>query len=133
MGLHYRRCYECILIGQKTGGKSKWCIDTTVENIILDIRKPRPGDDSHPTEKPIELMSRFIEWHSQEDDIVLDPFCGSGTTCVAAKMLGRNYIGIDISEKYCQIARDRLEAVEKGITLQELKSGQQTLFGDNNG
>src|ERR1035437_1252321 len=49
----------------------------------------------HPTQKPIKLMSRIIEASSNPADLILDPFAGSGTTCVAAKMLGRRYIGIE--------------------------------------
>ena len=60
--------------------------------------------------------------------MVVDPLCGSGTTCVAAKMLGRNYIGIDISEEYCQIARDRLKALDTGVPVAEAKAGQMGLF-----
>jgi len=55
----------------------------------------------------------FIDGFSNENDIILDPMCGSGTTCVAAKELGRNYIGIDISEKYCKVSRERLNATNK--------------------
>jgi len=63
----------------------------------------------HPTQKPVELMKRIIEDFSKEDDIVLDPFLGSGTTAVACKQLGRNYIGIELSKEYCSIAKKRLE------------------------
>ena len=82
----------------------------------------------HPTQKPLELMIWCVEHNSKEGDLILDPFCGSGTTCVAAKMLDRHYIGIDISEKYCEIARKRVEAAEKGITVKELEKGQGVLF-----
>jgi len=81
----------------------------------------------HPTQKPLPLMVWCLENYSQPADLILDPFCGSGTTCVAAKMLGRNYIGIDISEKYCEIARQRLEAVETGVPVKEQKQGQLAL------
>jgi len=82
----------------------------------------------HHATFPLPLPLYFIQHFSKEGDLILDPFCGSGTTCVAAKMLGRHYIGIDISEKYCQIARKRIEAAEKGITVKELEKGQKTLF-----
>ena len=60
----------------------------------------------HKNEKPLSLMRRAIAL--TDADIILDPFCGSGTTLVAAKQLGRRYIGIEISPKYCKIAEQRL-------------------------
>ena len=63
---------------------------------------------SHPTQKPIELIKYLVNCFSSEGMTILDPFLGSGTTAVAAKQLKRNFIGIEISEKYCKIARDRL-------------------------
>jgi site-specific DNA-methyltransferase (adenine-specific) len=62
----------------------------------------------HPTQKPVELFKWLIEKYTTEGDTILDPFMGSGTTLVAAKYLGRNATGIEISEKYCEIARSRL-------------------------
>ena len=82
----------------------------------------------HPTQKPLGVMRWILERYSKPNDLILDPFCGSGTTCVAAKMLGRRYIGIDISEKYCEIARQRLEAVDTGVPVREQNIGQQPLF-----
>ena len=61
----------------------------------------------HPTQKPIALMKWCIRI-AGEDEVILDPFMGSGTTLVAAKALGRKAIGIEISEKYCEIAVKRL-------------------------
>ena len=66
------------------------------------------GKENHPTQKPLALIKWLVITFSDKCDIILDPFLGSGTTAVAAKQLGRKYIGIEISEKYCQIARDRL-------------------------
>lgn len=62
----------------------------------------------HPTQKPIELIKYLVNSFSKENDIILDPFLGSGTTAVAAKQLHRNFIGIEISQKYCDIANARL-------------------------
>ncbi len=62
----------------------------------------------HPTQKPVELIKYLISKFSEEVETVFDPFLGSGTTAVAAKQLGRKYIGIELSEKYCEIARQRL-------------------------
>lgn len=62
----------------------------------------------HPTQKPVSLFGAIIKDYCIEGGVILDCFLGSGTTAVAAKQLGRNYIGIEISEKYCEIARQRL-------------------------
>jgi len=66
----------------------------------------------HPTVKPIKLMSYLVTLGSREGDIILDPFVGSGTTCISAKMLNRKWIGIDCYPEYCEIASARLENCE---------------------
>ena len=76
---------------------------------IIDYRKIPSTDFVHPTQKPVGLMEYLIENNTEENDIVADFMCGSGTTCVAAEKLGRRWLGCDISEKYCQIARERIE------------------------
>lgn len=68
--------------------------------------KERTG---YPTQKPVLLLNQIISIATDEGDIVLDPFCGSGTTCVSAKSLGRRYIGIDISKEAVTLANTRLE------------------------
>lgn len=74
----------------------------------------------HPTEKPLKLMTWCIELYTQPNDLILDPFLGSGTTAVAAYQTGRRCIGIEISEDYCDIAVKRIkEAVaQKTIALE---------------
>ncbi|MBD3282077.1 MAG: site-specific DNA-methyltransferase [Candidatus Portnoybacteria bacterium] len=62
----------------------------------------------HPAIFPDKLAERHIKSWSNEGDLILDPMCGSGTTCKMAKLLKRNYIGIEISKDYCEIARKRL-------------------------
>ncbi len=66
-------------------------------------------DRQHPTQKPMHLVGQLIGLFSNYGDLILDPFMGSGTTLRAAKDLGRRAIGIEIEEKYCQIAAKRLE------------------------
>lgn len=67
----------------------------------------------HPTQKPITVMRWCIGLIKPKPKIIVDPFCGSGTTCVAARSLGIDYIGIDRSEEYCDIARRRLKKKTK--------------------
>jgi DNA modification methylase len=79
---------------------------------INDYR-PANIDSCHPCPKPISFISKLIARVSIEDsDLILDPFAGSGTTCVAAQQLGRKFIGIEIEERYCKIARERLKQRE---------------------
>lgn len=76
---------------------------------FLPERQSNKGDwIDHPTQKPIRLMERAIELLTQDDSTVLDPFAGSGTTLIAARNLGRNFIGCDLEYKYVEIARRRL-------------------------
>ncbi len=84
----------------------------------------------YPTQKPILLLERIIEISTDEDDIVLDPFCGSGTTLVASKLLNRKFIGIDMSKDAIEITNSRLknpiktesELLNKGIEKYQNKS-----------
>lgn len=66
----------------------------------------------HPTQKPVELMQQLLQIHSNEGDVVLDPFLGSGTTAVAAVNTNRHYIGFELDEKYFDIACKRLDEAE---------------------
>ena len=65
----------------------------------------------HPTQKPLWLMRELLQVHSKADSVVLDPYCGSGTTLVAARELGRHCIGIEAEEKWVEMATKRLQAV----------------------
>lgn len=71
--------------------------------------------NNHPAPFPIELPSRCILATTNENDIVFDPFLGSGTTAVACKMLKRNYIGCEISPEYCKIAEDRIKSISNTL------------------
>jgi len=82
----------------------------------------------HPAVFPEQLAEDHILSWSNPCDLVVDIFSGSGTTCKMASRLGRRYIGIDISEEYCQIARDRLRAVDTGVPVKEARAGQGALF-----
>jgi DNA modification methylase len=117
MGWRYRRSYETILVASKKGGSMKWYDNSKkVENIIRPITKIIPQSDYHPTVKPISLMEFFIRLHSQEGETILDPFCGSGTTGIAAISMGRDFIGIEIDPKYCEMAEKRIKN-ESGLLI----------------
>lgn len=94
------RQWEAICFYQLVGHKF-------IKRIPDVIHNDRTGNNLHPTEKPVDLMMRLISCN--EGDIILDPFMGSGTTLRAAKDLGRKAIGIEIEEKYCEIAVKRLQ------------------------
>lgn len=67
------------------------------------------GNKRHPTEKPLSALIPLIEAYSNKGDVVLDPFCGSGTTCAAAKLLGRRYLGIELNEQFQTLAQERID------------------------
>jgi len=79
---------------------------------IWSFPTERASRVNHPAPFPVELPKRCIEMYSFVGDVVLDPFNGSGTTCVAAKSTGRTYVGVDLSDEYCAIATTRLDSVE---------------------
>ncbi|MCD7802128.1 MAG: site-specific DNA-methyltransferase [Clostridiales bacterium] len=85
----------------------------TVWDISNNKSKEELAFGKHPTQKPIRILKRMIKLASKEGDLMLIPFSGSGSECVAAKMTGRKYIGIEIDSDYCDIARTRLQNVEE--------------------
>ena len=101
---YYLNSFELILMLRK--GKARNINNMGTSNIVRvpNIIKTK----KHPTEKPAELMKVFVENSSQPGDIVLDPFMGVGGVGVACKMTGREFIGIEIDEKYFDIAEERL-------------------------
>ena len=107
LGWRYRRQHEMVMVAHRRGGKLAWASEETpaAPNVVAMM----PGRDrEHLNEKPLKLVSGFIARHTQPADLVLDPFMGSGTTLRAAKDLGRRAIGIELEERYCEIAVQRL-------------------------
>ena len=85
---------------------------TAVEDIFTDINRLEAQSKEklgYPTQKPLALLERIIKASSNEGDVVLDPFCGCATACVAAENLGRHWIGIDISPKAVELVNMRLQ------------------------
>ena len=75
--------------------------------------KPTPRRNIHPTAKPIKLMSYIITLTTRENDIVLDPFIGSGTTAISSILLKRRFIGFEREEEYYKIATERIKYYQK--------------------
>jgi site-specific DNA-methyltransferase (adenine-specific) len=99
---------------------------TNPSNLWNDISVPfwsMPENTDHPTQKPEKLIAKLILASSKPDDVVLDPFLGSGTTSVAAKKLGRHFIGIEIEEEYCLLAERRLQLVALDASIQGYSGG----------
>ena len=111
MNLHFINSTEAwvyFVHGSKTGkynNKGK-AIHDYIQTSTIGAKEKKHG--KHPTQKPVALMEFFIDILSDKDDLILDPFMGSGTTLRAAKDLGRRVIGIEIEERYCEIAVKRL-------------------------
>ena len=80
--------------------------------------KDRTG---YPTQKPIELLERIINASSNEGDMVLDPFCGCATTCVAAEKLNRKWVGIDVSKEAYELVKSRLNEIPKQLMVSDVK------------
>ena len=87
--------------------KYVWYTHAKKHNLLYFARDSQKLS-MHPTQKPVELCEYLIKTYTNEDELILDNCCGSGTTGVAAKNLDRHYILIEKEEKYCQIARTRL-------------------------
>jgi len=81
--------------------------------FIRDTKDKR----EHPTQKPSELFSSILKDYSGEDAVIFDPFLGSGTTAIACMNTNRNYIGIEISPEYCEIARKRVQEAKDSMGL----------------
>jgi site-specific DNA-methyltransferase (adenine-specific) len=105
---------------------------TFPSNIWTDITVPfwsMPENTEHPTQKPEKLIAKLMLASSNQNDIVLDPFLGSGTTSVVAKKLSRQYIGIEREKEYCLLAEKRLALAEQNKSIQGYETG---VFLDRN-
>lgn len=80
------------------------------EDSVLEVPRPRASLE-HPTAKPVQLVVRCLANSSRPDDVVLDPFVGSGSTLVACELLSRRGLGMELDPRYCDVAVARLEAI----------------------
>jgi site-specific DNA-methyltransferase (adenine-specific) len=111
----HKKCRICGEMIKDYGGKKSQIhpYGTLLSDVWADIHRIRHNTrrDAHPCQLPEPLLERLILMTTDEGDIVLDPFIGAGTTALAAKRLGRNYIGIDIDPKYKKIVADKIKKV----------------------
>ncbi|OBQ41173.1 MAG: DNA modification methylase, partial [Anabaena sp. MDT14b] len=94
-------------------------LGNTMKKDIIESPVEITKNNHHPAVYPMYIIQELIKLLTQECDFVLDPFCGSGTTCIAARNLNRNYLGIEINPDYVNLANNRME---------ESDSQQQELF-----
>jgi site-specific DNA-methyltransferase (adenine-specific) len=99
---------------------------THPSNLWTDISVPfwsMPENTNHPTQKPEKLIAKLILASSKPGDVVCDPFVGSGTSCVVAKKLGRQFVGIELEEEYCALALARLARADTDNRIQGYHEG----------
>lgn len=112
---YYMQKCEFILMLRKGSARDINNIGTV--NVFCDLNPFK--NKFHPTEKPVSLIKKLIENSTKINDIVLEPFAGSGTTLIAAKEAGRNYVGSEIDKKYYDIALKRLNNTAKRVETQQ--------------
>ena len=108
----HKRCRVCNAYLKDYGGKKDQMhpFGYLVSDVWTDIHRIRHAvrRDEHPCQLPIPLLERIVLMSTDPGDVILDPFLGTGTTAIAAKALGRRFIGIDVDPDYAQIARDKI-------------------------
>jgi len=108
----HKRCRKCGYLHKDYGGKkaSLHPFGPLVSDVWTDIHRIKHNKyrDEHPCQLPVHLLERIILMSTDEGDIILDPFSGTGTTAIAAKRLGRKYIGFELDQEYAQISESKL-------------------------
>lgn len=109
----FLNAWESIVVGKQPGAYwgSKYMPN------VFNFQAPKGKNRIHPTQKPLELIKKLIVLTTKINGVVLDPFMGSGTTAIACKQLGRQFIGFEISKEYCKSANERLNAISEAIRL----------------
>jgi|YNPBryantNP2012_1023418.scaffolds.fasta_scaffold10730_2 site-specific DNA-methyltransferase (adenine-specific) len=108
----HKRCRKCGYLHKDYGGKkgSLHPFGPLLSDVWTDIHRIKHNKyrDEHPCQLPVHLLERVILMSTDEGDIVLDPFSGTGTTAIAAKRLGRRYIGFEVDKEYVRISEEKL-------------------------
>jgi len=115
----FRSDFELAVYCQKEKGKDTFNfleqkLMTSLDHVTIGNK-----DSTHPTEKPLYCFKKYVRIMSNPNDIILDPFAGSGTTLVAAELLGRKWTGIEISKEYCADAENRVKEAKEQSALFE--------------
>ena len=103
---HYLHDVEYVAVMRPP--RSTFVTDAPFDDYRKVLRAYNDGDKLHPAQKPVGLMGKYIRTLSRPGDLVVDPYCGSGTTGVACVLDGRRFVGIEVNAKYCEIARRRI-------------------------
>lgn len=116
MNIHYVNSTECWIyfVNKDTSGtfnNNGEVLHDFLESSVTPISEKKHG--KHPTQKPLKILNELISTLTNPNDIVLDPFMGSGSTCVSAALNGRRYIGIELSEEYHAIAQSRINNINE--------------------
>ncbi len=112
MGYHFRRTYEDILFFVRPGGEKRRLANLGVSDILRCKRLK--GDALYPTEKPCQVLGTLVQQSALPGELVLDPFCGSGSTGEAALVNGCRFLGIDITPEAVRRTRERLSKLSEG-------------------
>ena len=105
----YHHRFEPILYGWLPNGAHFFVEDRTQDDVF-EVEKPHVSDQ-HPTTKPVELVARMVSNNSRRGELVYDPFCGSGSTLLAAHQLGRIGYGVEIDPRYVAVTLERLSTL----------------------
>lgn len=120
----HKRCRKCGYLHKDYGGKKSGLhpFGPLLSDVWTDIHRVKHNKyrDDHPCQLPMHLIERIILMSTDESDIVLDPFSGTGTTAIAAKRLGRSYMGFEIDDEYVQISENKLLQEESNSKIDNI-------------
>jgi site-specific DNA-methyltransferase (adenine-specific) len=117
---------EAIVLSHRSG-KKRWN-GGGKRNVFRHSVNGEKGPKPHPSTKPLPLMLELIDLFTDRDDVVLDPFCGSGSTGAACIRLGRRFIGVEQKDDWASMSEERIRAEENGSTLADARAGQLPLL-----
>ena len=133
-GWRYRRQHELVIVGMREGSKIAWPGGGSSKNPgsmpnIVSFSKPRSYGETHPNDKPPELVQKFLSVHTAPGDVVIDPFMGGGATGIACIRMGRKFIGIELDPKYFDLACTNIQkaALQGALPLDDVKPVQEGL------